>query len=100
MKIADLDYIDRLSQTHLGAKMKGAAGYRLLSVGSSSSFTTLINTPLAGSNSAAATGSAEAINNTSLPTFSFTRGDSVALATFLGGSYSASASVAVINLAK
>ncbi|MEB3179376.1 MAG: hypothetical protein VKL59_10140, partial [Nostocaceae cyanobacterium] len=65
----------------------------------SNSFNTSVNSPYTSSNSAAAGAKGDAINNTNIPTYSYTKGDSVAVTEFLGGSFSASTSVAVINAA-
>ncbi len=66
---------------------------------SKNNFTTTVNTPTTHSNSAAAGAKGDAINNTYLPTYSFTKADTVAVTEFLGGSFSGSTSAAVINKA-
>lgn len=66
---------------------------------SKNNFETKVNTPTTHSNSAAAGAKGDAINNTWLPTYSFTKADTVAVTEFLGGSFSGSTSAAVINKA-
>lgn len=63
------------------------------------SFVTHVNSPYTLTNSAAAGAKGEAYNGTRLPTYSFTKADTVSYAEFLGSSFSASTSVAVINKA-
>ena len=64
---------------------------------SNNNFSTSIDTPWSYGNSAAAGAKGDAINNTCYPTSSYTKADTVAVTQFLGGSFSGSASVAVIN---
>ncbi|BDA75659.1 hypothetical protein RIVM261_081820 [Rivularia sp. IAM M-261] len=64
---------------------------------SNNNFNTKVNTPLTGSNSAAAGAKGDAINNTHIPTYSFTKADTLAVTEYLGGSFSGSTSAAVIN---
>jgi hypothetical protein len=60
-------------------------------------FATSVNSPSTYTNSAAAGAKGVANNDTHHPTYSFTKADTLAVADFLGGSFSASTSVAVIN---
>lgn len=64
---------------------------------SKNNFATTVNSPFTMTNSAAAGAKGDAINNTYIPTYSFTKADTVSVADFLGGSFSGSTSVAVIN---
>jgi hypothetical protein len=64
---------------------------------SNNNFSTSVSTPWSYGNSAAAGGKGDAINNTCFATSSYTKADTVAVTQFLGGSFSGSASVAVIN---
>ena len=61
------------------------------------SFYTNVNSPKTYSNSASAGAKGDAINNTYLPTHSYTKADTLAVTEYLGGSFSASTSAAVIN---
>lgn len=62
-------------------------------------FATNVNSPKTYSNSAAAGAKGVANNYTYWPTYSFTKADTLAVTDFLGGSFSASTSAAVINKA-
>jgi hypothetical protein len=64
---------------------------------SNNTFNTSVNSPRTGSNSAAAGAKGDAINNTFIPTYAFTKADTLAVTELFGGSLSASTSVAVIN---
>ncbi|BAT55648.1 hypothetical protein NOS3756_46410 [Nostoc sp. NIES-3756] len=68
---------------------------------SNNSFNTNINDPRAGGNAASAGAKGDAQNNTSgfffVPTYSFTKADTVAVTELGGGSFSQSSSAAVIN---
>jgi hypothetical protein len=64
-------------------------------------FQTVVRDPRTSNNSAAAGAKGDAQNTrfSSVPTFSFTKADTVAVADYLGQSFSASTSAAVINRA-
>lgn len=69
---------------------------------SGNSFGTFVNSPTTLSNSAAAGAKGSAQNNRSFlgftaPTYSYTKADTLAVTDYLGESFSASTSVAVIN---
>ncbi|MBD2428728.1 hypothetical protein [Phormidium sp. FACHB-1136] len=66
---------------------------------SKNNFATTVNSPFTMTNSAAAGAKGDAINNTYFPTYSFTKADTLAVAEYLGGSFSGSTSAAVINRA-
>lgn len=68
-----------------------------ISFASGNTFATTVNSPFTLTNSAAAGAKGDAINNTVFPTYSYTKADTVAVAQYLGGSFSGSTSVAVIN---
>lgn len=63
------------------------------------SFTTNVNSPKTYSNSASAGAKGDAINNSPYATYSFTKADTLSVTEFMGGSFSASTSGAVINYA-
>jgi hypothetical protein len=63
-------------------------------------FATRVIDPRTFNNSAAAGAKGDAQNFTSDPTYSFTKADTVAVTRYLGDSFSASTSAAVINRAR
>lgn len=65
----------------------------------SNAFQTSVNSPMTGSNSASAGAKGEAINNWGLPSYSFTKADTISVTELLGSSFSGSTSAAVINFA-
>lgn len=66
---------------------------------STNKFETTVNSPKTYSNSAAAGAKGVANNYTNHPTYSFTKADTLAVTEYLGSSFSASTSAAVINKA-
>ncbi|MEB3179375.1 MAG: hypothetical protein VKL59_10135 [Nostocaceae cyanobacterium] len=103
MQIVDLNHLEVAEQPHHLAVVCGR-GYTQndfigINFNSLNQFFTQVNSPLTFSNSAAAGAKADAINNSPYPTYSFTKADTIAVTEFLGGSFSASTSVAVINRA-
>jgi hypothetical protein len=71
---------------------------------SNNNFATAVNSPTTASNSAAAGAKGDAQRPTTglislIPTYSYTKADTIAATQFLGDSFSASTSVAVINSA-
>ncbi|WGV26006.1 hypothetical protein [Halotia branconii] len=68
---------------------------------SNNNFQTVVRDPRTFNNSAAAGAKGDAQNNNYrfIPTYSFTKADTVAVAEYLGESFSASTSAAVINRA-
>lgn len=110
MIISDLNYLEVVSES---AQIEGAgwssgnnfnSNYNQndninITFTSKNNFQTKVNSPTTHSNSAAAGAKGDAINNTYLPTYSFTKADTVSVAEFLGGSFSGSTSAAVINYA-
>ena len=99
MIISDLNHMDTAE-----SNVQGGTYYSFyendrvdIAFNSFNSFTTVINNPKAGGNAAAAGAKGVANNNTPFPTYSFTKADTLAVADYLGGSFSASTSVAVIN---
>ncbi|HIK09416.1 MAG TPA: hypothetical protein IGS52_03985 [Oscillatoriaceae cyanobacterium M33_DOE_052] len=68
-----------------------------MSFSSNNNFSTSVNSPYTLTNSASAGAKGDAINNTNYSTYSYTKADTIAVAEFLGGSFSASTSAAVIN---
>ncbi|HIK57081.1 MAG TPA: hypothetical protein IGS37_18200 [Synechococcales cyanobacterium M55_K2018_004] len=104
MIIADLNYLEVAEVAVEGATGSLSRRYTqddkvTVTFSSFNNFQTTVNSPKTLSNSAAAGAKGDAINNTWLPTYSFTKADTLAVTEFLGGSFSASTSAAVINLA-
>ncbi|PZV20512.1 MAG: hypothetical protein DCF21_04755 [Leptolyngbya sp.] len=99
MIISDLNHLETAE-----ANVEGGWGYTYyqndyvgVNFNSRNNFATSVNSPKTFSNSAAAGAKGDAINNTTWPTYSFTKADTLAVAQFGGGSFSASTSAAVIN---
>ena len=99
MIISDLNYLEVVSEST--AVQGGFSEFDYVSVNFSTTnqFATFVNSPTTFSNSAAAGAKSVANNNTPFATFSYTKGDTLAVADYLGGSFSASTSAAVINRA-
>lgn len=100
MIISDLNYLEAADAQVVG----GTYGFNetdtvTITFSTTNNFATNVNVPKAGSNSAAAGAKGVANNYTWFPTYSFTKADTLAVADYLGGSFSASTSVAVINRA-
>jgi hypothetical protein len=100
MIISDLSYLEVVD-----AKVEGGTyGFNetdtvTINFNSNNNFSTNVNSPKTYSNSAAAGAKGVANNYTYYPTYSYTKADTLAVADYLGGSFSASTSVAVINSA-
>lgn len=102
MIIKDLNHLEVVD-----AKVEGSSGYPtyfqydkiVVDFNSYNNFATYVNSPYTLTNSAAAGAKGEAYNGTYLPTYSFTKADTVSYAEYLGSSFSASTSAAVINSA-
>jgi hypothetical protein len=94
MIISNINYLELLGEN---TKLEGGSSPITLVFNTTNYFKTLVNSPTTGSNSAAAVAVARADNNSSAPTSSYTKADTVAVTEYLGGSFSASTSVAVIN---
>jgi hypothetical protein len=99
MIISDLSYLEVAA-----ANVEGGTSYDFvekdlvqITFDTTNKFTTIVNSPSTYTNSAAAGAKGVANNDTHHPTYSFTKADTLAVADFLGGSFSASTSVAVIN---
>ena len=97
MIISDLNYLEVVSEATAvqGGFFESDAVYVTFST--TNLFSTYVNTPTTYSNSAAAGAKGVANNNTCFPTYSYTKADTLAVADYLGGSFSASTSAAVIN---
>ena len=91
MIISNLNHLEVVGEN---TKVQGGL---CLDYNTNNSFNTTVNSPTTGSNSAAAGSQGVANNNTCLPTYSYTKADTVAATDYLGGSFSASTSAAVIN---
>ncbi len=101
MIISDLNHMDTAE-----SNVQGGTYYSFyendrvdINFNTTNTFTTKVTSPYATGNSAAAGAKGVANNNTYYPTYSFTKADTLAVADYLGGSFSASTSVAVINRA-
>ncbi|PSB23740.1 hypothetical protein [Stenomitos frigidus] len=95
MIISDLNYLEIVD-----ASIEGGFNETdtvSINFNTNNSFYTSVNSPKTYSNSAAAGAKGVANNYTYYPTYSFTKADTLAVADFGGGSFSASTSVAVIN---
>ena len=107
MIISDLNYLETAQGTVEGGWVSGnnwSSSYKetdhiSINFDSANRFYTEVNSPKTYSNSASAGAKGDAINNTHLPTFSFTKADTVSVTEFGGGSFSGSTSGAVINYA-
>ena len=99
MIISDLNYLEVVSEST--AVQGGFSEYDYVSVkfDTKNIFATVVNSPKTYSNSAAAGAKGVADNNTWYPTYSFTKADTLAVTEYLGSSFSASTSAAVINKA-
>ncbi len=100
MIISDLNYMESAE-----ANIQGGTGYDfyesdkvVIAFDTTNTFTTKVNSPTTYSNSAAA-GAKGVANTNGAKVFSFTKADTLAVADYLGSSFSASTSVAVINAA-
>ena len=100
MIISDLNYLEVVAEST--AVQGGWSETDIVNIGFNTvnTFATLVNTPYTLTNSAAAGAKGVANNDTCLPTFSYTKADTLAVADFLGCSFSGSTSVAVINVAR
>lgn len=103
MIISNLNHLESVSESTdvVGGMYAGSSysefDYVSINFNSSNYFSTTVNPAITWGNSAAAGAKGDAINNTCFPTSSYTKADTVAVTEFLGGSLSASTSVAVIN---
>lgn len=102
MIISDLNHLESVSTSFAVA---GGTGYPTyfqydlvkIDFNSQNNFATNVNSPKTFSNSAAAGAKGDAINPYNIPSYSFTKADTLAVTELFGGSFSASTSVAVIN---
>jgi hypothetical protein len=102
MFISDLAYLEMAD-----VKVEGATGslsrfyYESdrvdVNFNSLNTFQTHVNSPYTLSNSAAAGAKGDAINPYYIPSYSYTKADTLAVTQLYGGSFSASTSAAVIN---
>lgn len=108
MIISDLNYMEVSESNIKGGTFKSGNRFEssytqidkiCIDFTSNNNFATSVNSPMTLTNSASAGAKGDAINNTWWPTYSFTKADTIAVADFLGGSFSASTSAAVINSA-
>lgn len=109
MFISDLNYVENLSEStsiqggtySIPSSMifRSYVESDIVSVNFNSlnNFSTNVNSPYTLTNSASAGAKGDAINNFGLPSYSFTKADTVAVTQLWGGSFSASTSAAVIN---
>ncbi|OUC16517.1 MAG: hypothetical protein B0A82_01215 [Alkalinema sp. CACIAM 70d] len=98
MIISDLNYLESVeTQIEGGTYSFYESDYVSINFNTTNNFATNVNSPKTYSNSAAAGAKGVANNNTWFPTYSYTKADTLAVADFLGGSFSGSTSVAVIN---
>ena len=102
MIISDLNYLEVVAESTAvqgGCATPTWSETDIVNIGFNTvnTFATLVNTPYTLTNSAAAGAKGVANNDTCLPTYSYTKADTLAVADFLGGSFSGSTSVAVIN---
>jgi hypothetical protein len=110
MIISDLNYMETAEANVEGSGGSWVSGNKFssfytqtdninITFTSKNNFATTVNSPFTMTNSAAAGAKGDAINNTYIPTYSFTKADTLAVSEYLGGSFSGSTSVAVINRA-
>ncbi|OUC16516.1 MAG: hypothetical protein B0A82_01210 [Alkalinema sp. CACIAM 70d] len=100
MIISDLNYLESVeAQIEGGTYGFSETDTVSINFNTTNNFATNVNSPYTLSNSAAAGAKGVANNYTYLPTYSYTKADTLAVADFLGGSFSGSTSVAVINKA-
>ena len=98
MIISDLNHMDTAESNVQGSTYSFYENDRVdLTFNTYNNFATTVNNPKAGGNAAAAGAKGVANNYYGSPTYSFTKADTLAVADYLGGSFSASTSVAVIN---
>ncbi|MBD3884476.1 hypothetical protein IFO70_22295 [Phormidium tenue FACHB-886] len=105
MIISDLNHMEVISRSisiEGGTYTYYQNDYVGINFNSNNSFYTNVNSPKTYSNSAAAGAKADAINPTEgkpyyVPTYSFTKADTLAVTALGGSSFSASTSAAVIN---
>jgi len=97
MIISDLNYLEVVAEST--AVQGGFYEYDWVSVNfvTTNGFATYVNSPTTYSNSAAAGAKGVANNYTWYPTYSYTKADTLAVTDYLGSSFSASTSAAVIN---
>ena len=103
MIISNLNYLESVSENNdveggmFASSVYSEYDFVSINFNSSNNFSTTVNPAITWGNNAAAGAKGDAINNTCFPTSSYTKADTVAVTEFLGGSLSASTSVAVIN---
>jgi hypothetical protein len=104
MIISDINHLEVVSESTSVAGATGSLSryyYQSDNVNvnfnTANSFYTSVNSPKTYSNSAAAGAKGDAINNTHIPSYSYTKADTLAVTELGGGSFSASTSAAVIN---
>ncbi len=103
MLISNLNYLESVSENNdvEGGMYAGSYysefDYVSINFNSSNNFSTTVSPAITWGNNAAAGAKGDAINNTCFATSSYTKADTVAVTEFMGGSLSASTSVAVIN---
>jgi hypothetical protein len=100
MIISDLNYMESAEANVQGGTYDFYESDKVvIEFSTYNNFYTTVNSPYTMTNSAAAGAKGVATNDTYYNTYSFTKADTLAVADFLGGSFSASTSVAVINKA-
>jgi hypothetical protein len=100
MIISDLNYLQTAEANVEGGTFPYSYfqyDFVAIDFNSYNSFRTEVNSPRTYSNSASAGAKGDAINNTRVPSYAFTKADTLAVTELFGGSFSASTSVAVIN---
>ena len=97
MIISDLNYMESAEANVQGGFSETDSVF--VNFTTRNTFITTVNSPFTLTNSAAAGAKGVANNFTHRATYSFTKADTLAVADYLGGSFSASTSVAVINRA-
>ncbi|MFM7424752.1 MAG: hypothetical protein ACKO7W_07155 [Elainella sp.] len=101
MIISNLNHLETVSTSTAIAGGTGPTYFQYdlvkIDFNSQNSFATNVNSPKTFSNSASAGAKGDAINPYNIPSYSFTKADTLAVTQLGGGSFSASTSVAVIN---
>jgi hypothetical protein len=98
MIISDLNYLEFVSEATAVEGGFFETDIVNISFNTVNTAGTFISSPFAYSNSAAAGAKAVANNDTCLPSYSFTKADTIAVTDLFGGSFSGSTSTAVINM--
>ncbi len=99
MIISDLNYMESAEANVQGGTYSFYESDKVvIAFDTTNTFATYVNSPKTSSNSAAA-GAKGVANTNGAPVYSYTKADTLAVADYLGSSFSASTSVAVINSA-